>query len=332
MNKTSRHLAILASLLCTFASAQTYAQQKKPLLPDGYPARPIRVIVSTAPGGGLDIITRAVGTKFGERTGANIVVDNQGGASGGIAINTVASAAPDGYTLLSAGGTLLINAVFGRFERDVRTALVPLVRMSTSHYFLIVPSAFPANTFKEFLAHARANPGKLNYGSNGVGSVIHLGLELIELGANLDMIHVPYKGNAQVYLDLVAGRLNVALASVSGIQSVRAGKAKILATTRPQRVPEFPDVPTIAESGIPGYDVANTYMLYAHAQMPATILNALNRELVQVIAAPDIKEKMAADGAVPAPPLTPAELKTAYVADYAKWEGVIRKAGVKPED
>ena len=154
----------------------------------------------------------------------------------------------------------------------------------------------------------------------------------IETGAGVDMAHVPYKGVGQVNIDLAAGRLDVGLVSLSGIQVVKAGKARIIATSMPQRHPDHPDVPTIAEAIIPGYDVANTYMLYAPVQTPAPIIAALNREAIQVLAAPEMKDKLAADGAISAPPYPPDELKKLFIVDFNRWEAVIRKAGVKPED
>ena len=324
--------AAIAALLAMGLCSQALAQTKKPLLPNGYPNKPIRVLVSNAPSGGLDIITRAIAIKLSERIGSTVVVDNNGGASGSIAVNTIAASAPDGYNILSTGGTTLINAAFGRFEKDIRQTLAPVAQMSSSYYYFVVPTSVPAGTFKDFVAYAKARPGKLNYGSNGVGSVIHLGMKLVEAGVGIDMIHIPYKGSGQTNIDLAAGRLEAGIVSISGVQLVKAGKARILATTVPQRNPEFPDVPTLAESGMPGFDLANTYMLYAPAQTPAPLIAALNREIAQVVTAPDLKEKFATDGAIAPPPYTPEQLKKNFIADYARWEGVIRKTGIKPED
>jgi tripartite-type tricarboxylate transporter receptor subunit TctC len=319
--------AAFAAALCT---GQALAQTKKPLLPDGYPSRPVRILVSTTPGGGLDIVGRALAIKLGDRTGASFIVDNQAGANGAIAVNTIAAAAPDGYNILCTGSSMIINAVFKRFERDVRTTLAPVVSLSSSYYFLISPNHMPGN-LKDFIAYVKKSPGKYNYGSGGVGSAIHLGLEMFEAGAGLDMIHVPYKGVAQVNIDLAAGRLDVALVSLSGIQSVKAGKAKLLATSMPQRHPDHPNLPALAEI-IPGYEVANTYMLYAPIATPVPIVAALNRESIQVLAAQDMKDKLAADGAMSTPPNTPEELKKLMTAEYQRWESVINKAGVKPGD
>ena len=219
-----------------------------------------------------------------------------------------------------------------RYERDILQSLAPVVRMSSSYYFLITPVTLPVTTLKEFIAYAKARPGKLNYGSNGVGSVIHLGLEMLEAGAGLDMEHVPYKGVAPMQIDLSGGRLDVGLASVSGMQLVKSGKARALATTMPQRHPDYPDLPTVAESGIPGYDVSNTYMLYAPIATPAPILAALNREAILALATPDMKAKLTADGALSAPPYTPVELKKLFAEDFNRWDSIIKKAGVKPPE
>ena len=331
MKMKSKALALATTLACLQASPAA-AQQKKPLLPSGYPAKPIRILVSNAPAGGLDIITRAIATKVSERIGTTLVVDNNGGASGSIAVNSIAASAPDGYNILSTGGTMLINAAFGRYERDVRQTLAPVAQMSSSYYYIVVPTSTPVGNFKEFVAYAKARPGKLSYGSNGVGSVIHLGMEMVSLGAGLQMTHIPYKGSGQTNIDLAAGRLQVGMVSISGVLLVKSGKAHMLATTMPQRSPELPDVPTLAESGLPGFDLANTYMLYAPVQTPANLVAALNREFTQVLSAPDLKEKFASDGAIAPPPYTPEQLKKNFIADYARWESVIKKTGIKPED
>ena len=330
MKVKSRALTLAVALACLHA-ATAAAQQKKPLLPSGYPTKPIRILVSNAPAGGLDIITRAIAAKLSERIGTSVVVDNQGGASGSIALNSIAGSTPDGYNILSTGGTTLINAVFGRFERDIRQTLVPVGQMSSSYYYFVVPATLPVGSFKEFVAYAKARPGKLSYGSNGVGSVIHLGMEMVEAGVGLDMEHIPYKGSGQTNIDLAAGRLASGIVSISGLILVKAGKARMLATTMPQRNPDFPDVPTLAESGLPAFDLANTYILYVPAQTPANIVAALNREIAQVVSAPDLKEKFAADGAIAPPPYTPEQLRKNFVADYARWEGVIKRTGIKPE-
>ncbi len=323
---------VAACGMAVTVAAQGQTVLKKPLLPDGYPLKPIRVICSSAAGAGLDIVTRAVIAKMVERSGHTLIVDNQGGGTGAIGINLAAASAPDGYTLLSTGNTTIINAVFNRFERDMRQTLTPVARMNSAYYFLIVQAAMPVQNIREFVAYAKARPGMLNYGSNGVGSPIHLGLKLIELGYGIDMVHVPYKGGAQANIDFAGGRLDVALTAVSGMGPVRAGKAKVLVTSSPQRHAEHPDVPTLSEAGIPGYDVSNTYMLYAPAQTPANIIAVLNREAIEALRASELKQKLSADGSIVAPPYAPEELKKLFVAEYARWDGVVKRTGIKLEE
>jgi tripartite-type tricarboxylate transporter receptor subunit TctC len=332
LRNTFRGLVAAACAASALSWAQGQGPAKRPLLPDGYPAKPIRVICSSAAGAGLDIVTRAVIAKMAERIGQTLIVDNQGGGTGAIGINLAAAAVPDGYTLLSTGNTTIINAVFNRFERDMRQTLTPVVRMNSAYYFLIAQSTLPAKNIREFIAYAKSRPGKLNYGSNGVGSPIHLGLELIELGLGIDMVHVPYKGGAQANIDFAGGRLDVALTAVSGMGPVRAGKARILAVSSLQRHPEHPDIPTLAESGIPGYDVNNTYMLYAPVQTPASIVAALNKEAIEALRSPDLKAKLSADGSVVGAPYTPEELKKLFVAEYERWDNVIKKTGIRLEE
>lgn len=315
------------------ASGQTQLStpEKRQIAP-GYPVKPIRVMITVAPGGGLDIITRAVSAKLGERLPVAVVVDNVSGANGVIAVNTAMSAAPDGYTLLSVGGSLPINTVFRKFESDVRTALAPVAQMSSQPYMMFLPASSKINSFKELIAYGKANPGRLNYGSSGVGSVVHMGMELIEYSAGVDMVHVPYKGNGPANVDLAAGRLDILLGSISGLQLVRTGKAKLVAVTTAQRLSDYPDIPTVAESGLAGYELSNTYSLFTQSRTPAPLISALNREVVQVLTDPDLRKKMMADASTPAPPRQPDELKKILLAEIERWEAVVKKANIKLED
>ena len=308
------------------------AQEKRALAP-GYPSKPIRVMVTVTAGGGLDFITRAVSAKVGERLLFPVIVDNVSGANGAIAVNTTITAAPDGHTLLSTGGSTAINAVFNKFDRDIRQALAPVAQMSTQPYVLYVSATSPLNSVQELISLAKRNPGKLNYGSTGVASVIHLGTELIEFAGGVDMVHVPYKGSAAALVDLTSGRLDFLVNSVvPGVQMVRSGKLKALAVTGLQRMPEFPGTPTLAESVFPGYELTNTYTLYTNGATPAAILNAMNREVAQALTDPELRKKMAADSSTPAEPRTPDELRKILIAEIDRWETVVRKANIKLEE
>jgi tripartite-type tricarboxylate transporter receptor subunit TctC len=311
-------------------SLPAQAQDKRMITPN-YPIKPIKVITTVTAGGGLDIITRGVVIKLAEQLGQSIVVDNVAGANGVIAMNTLLAAPADGYVILSGGGSIPINSVFKRFSVDVRNALTPVAEMSFQPYMVFVPATAPYNTFPELIAYARKNPGKLSYGSSGVGSVIHMGSELLEYMAGVDMVHVPYKGAAASNVDLAAGRLQMLLGSISGLQLVRTGKAKLLAVTSPQRSEAYPDKPTVAEF-LPGYELSNTYFLSVRAETPDAIVNGLNREVVQTLTDPDLRKRILADSSNPAPPRNPAELKKKLRDEIDRWESVVKKANIKIEE
>ena len=259
-------------------------------------------------------------------------MDNVSGANGVIAVNAAIASAPDGHTLLSVGGSLPINTVFRKFATDVRAGLAPVAQMSSQPYMMFLPASLPLGSFKEVMAYAQANPGKLSYGSSGVGSVVHMGMELIGFMSGVRMVHVPYKGNGPANVDLAAGRLDILLGSISGIQLVRTGKAKLVAVTSPQRLPDYPDIPTVAESGLGGYELSNTYTLYVPARTPGGIVAVLNQELIQSLGDQELRRKMVADASTPAPPRSPDELRKILVADVERWESLVKRAGITLED
>ena len=325
------HLKLATLLYACVIASPVLAQEKRQIAP-GFPSKPIRVLVSVLPGGGMDIITRTIAAKMSERLPVAMVVENVAGASGVIAVNSVVTAPPDGHTLLSTSGSLPLNVAFKKIQYDVRTALQAVAQMSYQPYILIVNANAPYHTMQEFIAYAKKNPGKLNYGSSGIGTPIHMGTELIEYGAGVDMTHIAYKGNAAAQVDLVAGRLDFTLTSVSGLQIVRSGKARALGITSLQRHPDFPDLPTIAETVIPGYEVINAYTLYAPAKTPTAIVNALNREVVQALADEELKKKMIADASSPAQARSPQEWQKVLASEIDRWESVIKKANIKLEE
>lgn len=295
-------------------------------------AKPLRVIVATAPGAGLDFVTRVVTSRLSEQTGAVVVVENIAGANGILAVGRVVASPPDGYTLLSNGGSMPINAVFGKFDFDVRQELRPVVTMSLIPYILYVPSSSPINSVKELAAHAKAHPGKLNHGSAGVGSVAHLGMEWLASLAGIEITHVAYKANTAVNNDLIAGRLDVVLGSVSGRPLVRAGKVKVIGVTTLQRNPDFPDAPTVAESGWKDYDLANTYSLFVSTRTPGGVLADLNRQFSQVVGLPEIRDKLASEGSLPVANRTPDALRAAFVSEIDRWGSLIAKTGIRLQE
>ena len=311
------------------ASAAAVAQEKRFAAP-GFPSKPIRVLTGGAAGGG-DIITRAVANKLSQYLVQPVVVENIPGAAGNLAVNRAMAAPSDGYTILARGNSILINAVFKSFEEDVLTALVPVAEVSTQPYMIFVPANSPFNTYQELLDFAKKNPGKLNYGSSGIGSVIHMGSELLEYMAGVDMVHVPYKSAGFSSTDLAAGRLDFLFSSVTGLQLMRIGKVKMLAVATPKRNPDFPDKPAIAEF-LQGYELANTYLWFAPGKTPASIVEGLNREMIRTLKDEDLRKQMLADGSNPAPARTPAELRKSMAAELKRWESVVKTANIKLDE
>ncbi len=319
------HALLFASLAGSAAGA--LAQQA----PAGYPNKPVRVVLTSAPGGGLNVVTRLVLDKMSQRSNITFVADSQAGAAGVIAMRIVNDAPPDGYTLLSSSNTFIINGAMKAVPFDIRTAYVPVVRMTTQPYMTYVNVSVPANNFRELIAYAKANPNKLNLGSTGTGTVPHLGLEMINAAAGVQITHVPYKGIATANLDLVGDRIQILFGSVSGNQLVKTGKVKLIAVMSLKRMPMFPDVPTVAESGFPDFELTNTYTVVAPGKTPPAIVAYLNKELAQTVNLPEMKEKFAADFSDASPPYGPEELKKMYIAEFDKWEKVVKAANIKPE-
>jgi len=290
--------------------------------------KPMRIIVTTAAGSGIDQLTRPIAEKLGQRIGRAVVVDNRPGANGAIGANIAAEGAPDGMTLVSTSNSFVINGVLKRFPYDIRTTFAPVAQISSQYYMALCPVSLPVNSFAEMLDYARKNPGKITFGSAGVGSVAHLGMELIKLKTKIDVIHVPYKSNALAGIDLAAGRIQLLFSNIAGSQLVRTGKARPIAVMTPKRMAGYPNVPTVAESGLPGFELSNTYTWYVLGKSPAAVVQALNRELVQVLASPGLVERFAADASEVAPPYAPAELRKLFVAEFDKWDGVVKAANI----
>lgn len=329
--RTGLHAILAAStltlVLAGAASAQAPATRSGP-----FPVKPVRVLLGLAPGGGLDIMTRAVAGKLGERWGQGVVVENRPTAGGVVAMETVAQAAPDGYTWLASGSQLELTVVFHRVNFDVLKAYEPVVQMSTQPYVLMVPAALPARSLAELLALARAKPGALNYGSAGPGSLGHLGHELLDLQAGVKMAHIPYKGGGPVIPDLVAGRLQLAfMPTLSATPLLKNGTARALAVTSPRRVDSLADVPTLAESGLPEFDLANNYGLFVPARTPAALVTGINQEVTRALATPDMQAKLAADGATAPPAHPPAAYRARVEANIARWSAVVKAAGITPD-
>lgn len=324
---SARTLVLYGALgaLLSGAAAVAHAQR-----PPGYPAKSVRVMVGTSPGGGVDTITRGVAQKLSEQWGQSFVVENRTGGGGVLAVTLLAQAAPDGYTLYGGGSQVVTATPLKKVPFDTRVVLAPVAQMTASPYFLLVHPSLPVKSVKELVALAKRRPGTLNYGSAGAGSASHLGGELFKFRTGIDLMHIPYKGNGQALIDLVSGQTQMMFTStISGSPHVKSGKARGIAVTALQRVRAYPDVPTVSESGVPGYELENMYGVYAPAGVPLPILQALNREVGQIVNSPEMRDRIAADGAEAAPPATPAEFRERFAREIDMWEKFIRTSSIK---
>ncbi|MEO7726490.1 MAG: tripartite tricarboxylate transporter substrate binding protein [Burkholderiales bacterium] len=297
-----------------------------------YPARPVRLIIGFAPGGSTDLVARVVAQKMAESWGQQVVVDNRPGANGMIAADLVAKANPDGYSLLlSSIGPMAINASLYKMPYDIVREFAPVTYTGNVTNLLVVHPSVAATSVKELIALARAQPGKLTFGSSGTGGAPHMAVELFKILAKVNVIHVPYKGGGPAMADLVGGQISGSFASMpSSIPFVRAGKLRALAVTAPKRSPAEPQVPTMSEAGIPGFSVLDWQGLFTTANTPPAIVNKLNKEVVRILALPDVAEKLAVAG-VEIQTSSPKEWGDFVKSEIAKWAKVVKEAGVKVE-
>lgn len=296
-----------------------------------YPSRPGRIIVGFAAGGATDIQARLMGQWLSDRLGQQFIVENRAGASGNIGTEAVAKAAPDGYTLLQIVTPHAINAaLYSNLNFDFMRDIAPVVCAAKLAYVVVVHPSVPAKTIPEFIAYAKANPGKINYGSAGPGTPQNIACELFKMMAGVDLVHVPYRGGAPATTDLIAGHLHVIFAPLSeSIEYVKAGKLRPLAVTTARRLDVLPDVPTVADS-VPGYEASGFAGIGVPRGTPADIVNLLNRELNAGLADPKIRSRIVELGGTVAGG-TPAEFRTILSEATEKWAKVIKVAGIKVE-
>src|ERR1044072_1975579 len=298
-----------------------------------YPSRPVTLIVPYAAGGGNDVMARIVAEKMSRSLGQQIVIENKGGAGGSIATRQVAKAAPDGYTLgLGGTGTHAINpTLYPNVGYDPRKDFAPVGLIATSALVVLVNTSVPANTIGELIALARRDPGKLNYASAGVGSGIHLGAELFATMAVVKLTHIPYKGSAPALTDLVGGHVAIYFSSLPpAIALIKEGKVRALAVTGPARSPLLPDLPTVAEAALPGYESVLHYGIVAPAGTPRPIVEKLNAAMRAALAEPDVRERIIADGAEPLPG-TPEDYAADIDQEETKWSKVVKVSGARVE-
>jgi tripartite-type tricarboxylate transporter receptor subunit TctC len=301
-------------------------------LAQNYPVKPVRVIVSLAPGGGMDITARTVAAKLSERFNQQFVVENRPGAGGALGSELVAKAAPDGYTLLTASiAYAVIPSSHTHLAYDPLRDLTPVaVMMNTSNILAVHPS-LPVKTIRELIAFAKAHPGELKYSSSGNGGSAHLMLEAFKLATGTDILHVPYKGAGPGLIDLLAGRISLSVTSVaSSTGYIRERRLRALATPGAHRLKAMPDLPTIAEAGVPGYAVDNWYAMFAPAAVPPQILALLNAEVIKAVNAPELAERLMTNGLEPA--AQPLPQTNAYIrAEISRWAKVVKVAGITAE-
>jgi len=328
--KARNFFPIVVLFAAALLPAVAAAQQKVAAGPGGYPTKPVRVLVGSPAGSGSDVMMRAVAQKLTERLGQSVIVDNRPGATGAISLQLAAQALPDGYTLATLSAQNVTAMLLGTVTTNIQKELTAIVLMISQPYLLVATPSLPANSVKELIGLAKAKP--LVYASSGTGSVVHLGMELFKSMAGVEMIHVPYKGSGLSMIDVMSGRVQLAITNVlTATPLVRGGKLKALAITSGQRVQAFRDLPTVAEAGVPGYELRSWYGLLAPNRTPAPLLAHLNREVSETMNAPEVKEKLAADGAEAEPPNTPAQFRAVIAGEIAKWDKLIKAGIIKPQ-
>jgi tripartite-type tricarboxylate transporter receptor subunit TctC len=323
MHKTMKRGALLFALL--FASPAAMSAQ-----PDAYPVRPVRMIVPYPPGGGNDIIGRIVADKLTGGLGQQVVVDNRGGAATVIGADIAKNAAPDGYTvLLATVTTLAVNpALHRKLPYDPRKDFAPISRLASQPYLLVANPSHHYKTVSDLLRDARAHPGKLTFGSPGAGSNGHLAGELMKALTHIDMVHVPYKGTGPALTDLLSGQIALMFATMPSVQGfVKQGKLTGIAVSTAKRSPAMPDVPTIAESGVPGYEMVSWNGLLVPAGTAGMIVARLNREVTRVLDAPDVRARLTQRGFDP-DPTTPAEFAQFIDRELARYRDLVKSAGM----
>ena len=318
-------LVAIGALLAVALAAEHAAAQ-------AYPVRPIRFIVPFPPGGGNDIVGRIVAQKLADGLGQSVVVDNRGGAGGTIGTELTAKSPPDGYTMLINNISLAVNAtLFTKLPYDTLKDLAPVSMVGRQPNILVVHPSVPAKSIRELLALAKAKPRQINYGSGGMGTASHLATELLKLMTQVDMVHVPYKGLGPALTDLMGGQIQLIISTMaSALPQVKAGKLRPLAVTTVTRSAFFPEVPTLDEAGVAGYEFNTWYGLLVPAKTPRPVIDRLNKELAGVLDSAAVKEQFSVQGLEPAP-TSPQGFSAYLESEVKKWAKVIKASGAKPD-
>jgi tripartite-type tricarboxylate transporter receptor subunit TctC len=324
--RSEARCAVFGVISAALVSAASYAYAQS------YPAKPLRLIVGTPAGGTNDVVARLVAQKVSTQIAQTIIVDNRAGADGIIAAELVAKSSPDGYTLFlcSIGVSSIHPSLYKRLPYDVLRDFATISQLTLIPQVLIVHPSVPAKDVKELIAYAKAKPGQLTFGA-GTGSAVHLGAELFKMMAGVNMLHVPYKGSAPAMNDLLGGQVAMMFEQiVTALPHVRSGKLRGLAVTSSARTTVAPEIPTIAESGLPGYSIVTWHGLQVPAATPRPVVARLNAEAVKALGSAEVRERFIALGAEPAPS-TPEQFRTFIQSETEKWGKVVRAAGLKAE-
>jgi tripartite-type tricarboxylate transporter receptor subunit TctC len=302
-----------------------------PLLAQGFPDRPIRIIVPYLPGGGVDTAARLVGQRMGEVLGQPVLVDNRPGAATNIGSDAVAKSKPDGYTLLLANSSQVANvSIYPKMPYDLLKDLAPVTLIGITPIVLVVHPSLPVKTVKELIALARARPGELSFASAGIGSPTHISPELFRWMTKTDMLHVPYKGGSQAVVDLVGGRVTMYFAATpTAFPLIKSGKLRALGVTSPKRYPGAPDIPAIAET-IPGYELVGWFATLSPAKTPPEVIGTLHAAATKALQMPDLAQRLAEQG-IEVTGGSPAKLGAFLRKEVAKYQEIVRAAGIKPE-
>ena len=295
----------------------------------GWPAKPVRIIVASTAGGGTDFVARTVAPKLAQALGQQVVVENRPGGGSTIGYDYGIKAAPDGYTLIMITPSYTINPSIYRIKFDALHDFTPVIRVARGPYVIVVHPSLPARSVQELVALAKARPGEITYGTSGTGAIVHLTTELFLYKAGVKMTHVPYKGGSQALVDLVAGQIQVVFAtSQTGLAQAKGGRVRALAVTTPERVAAAPELPTVAEAGVPGYEVTNWHALIGPKGLPGPVVERLNGDMNRILRQKAMEELMGASGVSPVGGTT-AQLQAQIANEIEQWRGVVERAGVK---
>jgi tripartite-type tricarboxylate transporter receptor subunit TctC len=315
-------------LLCAFFIAAIFPGMAAA---QSYPSKPVRLIVPFPPGGSNDVVGRMIAAQLSSRLEKPVIVENQGGAGGLIGTEMAARSQPDGYTLLLISVAYAFNPAIYKLPYDPATAFAPVAMLGSGPVVIAVTSKLPVGSVKELIALAKEKPGELNYATAGVGSFQHLASELFKLQAGVDIVHIPFKGGGPAMMDVIAGNTQITIGSlIQMLPQIKGGKLKALGVGSASRIAALPELPTISEAGVPGYEVTNWWGIVVPAGTPRSVIDRLHKDLTAIVASPETKKRFESEGAEPLA-MSPEEVGRFIAAETAKWARVVKDAGIRAE-